>query len=435
MSDVMQRAYRAFSPSPLTLDEQQLYVDLDEVRGSTGVVKRLATTIRLTEKPTCQILTGHRGSGKSTELRRLQHELEHPADGGKFFCVLCRADEDIDRNDVDFHDVLIAIVRQLATALRERLQVSLKSSYFKDRWLRLKNLLASEVALEELELPVGLLKLSGAIKNSPDVRSAIRKVLEPDTTNWLTAANDVIDQAILELSRQGYQGLVVIVDDLDKMIVRQQAATEYSTAEHLFIHRSGQLTAFNCHVVYTMPLEVAYSHHEQNLKNLYGGHVPVVSMTKVLFRPPSTAPFGKGMRKFQELISRRLMNADVVESDVFASDEVRDELIRLSGGQPTELMTLLREAMITELPIAANALKRARAEGRKAYSRQLRTDHWPIIEEVRRTGSVTRSKENEAAFRELLDSRALLLYMNDDEWYRPNPLVADVLPQPKAPAE
>jgi hypothetical protein len=58
----------------------------------------------------------------------------------------------------------------------------------------------------------------------------------------------------------------------------------------------------------------------------------------------------------------------------------------------------------------------------------LRKDHWPLIEEVRRTGDVVRTLDNETAFRELLDSRAILLYENGEEWYGVNPAIDELPP-------
>ena len=46
------------------------------------------------DKPTFQLLAGHIGSGKSTELRRVQKELETGDD--RFFTVFCQVLEDID---------------------------------------------------------------------------------------------------------------------------------------------------------------------------------------------------------------------------------------------------------------------------------------------------------------------------------------------------
>jgi len=113
----------------------------------------LANKIRLSEKLTCQLVTGHRGSGKTTELRKLQNELENFTE--KLFVVFCEIDEDVDRNDIDFPDVLIAIVRQMAFQLNDRLKIKLKPGYFKQRWDELKRLLSSEVVFENVDLQAG----------------------------------------------------------------------------------------------------------------------------------------------------------------------------------------------------------------------------------------------------------------------------------------
>jgi len=219
----------------------------------------------------------------------------------------------------------------------------------------------------------------------------------------------VIGEAVLELGKKGYSGLVVLVDDLDKMVVRPQEDLGCTTAEYLFVNRAAQLTAFQCHVVYTMPLSLAYSHHETTIKNSYEGHVPVVPMTKISKRPPESGAHLPGMKRFRQIIAARIGKARPGKEKVFDSEETRDELIRLSGGQPTELMTLVREAIIAHgLPIRGESLQRARIEGKREYRRQLRLDHWPILEEIRRSGDYTRTIKKEPAVRELLDSRAIL---------------------------
>ena len=232
----LKKIYAAFDPAPLKPGQHELYVNLDGVRGDAGIVRHLERKIRLSDKPTCQVLTGHRGSGKSTELGRLQHVLQEVDDGGdRYFVVLVQADDHMDRNDVDFPEVLIAIVRQLAEDLRKRVDIKLKPGYFKVRWERIKTLLGSEVSFDGLDLEAGMAKLSATIKDSPDARLEVRKLLEPDTNNWLIAANDVIGKAKQELQAKGYQDLVIIVDDMDKMVTRAHESAGCSTTEYLFM--------------------------------------------------------------------------------------------------------------------------------------------------------------------------------------------------------
>ena len=432
MCDLTQRVYRVFSTAPIKPDQEALYVDLDDVRGQADVVRRLDRRIRLADEATCQVLAGHKGSGKSTELFQLKRELE--SGDSPYFVVYFDVTQEVDANDVDFPDVLIALVRQLAVQLDERQAIKLKPGYFKDRIQRLGDLLTREIDFESFDLQTALGSVSGKIRSSPDARFEIRKLLEPDTSNLLYAANDVIGEAIIELREKGFSGLVVVVDDLDKMAVRLHDDAGCRTDEYLFVNRAAQLTAFKCHVVYTMPLSLVYSHHEQNIAALYGGDVPVVAMTKVRKHPPSHAAFEPGVRRFRQIIDARLTAAKASFEEVFDSAETCKKLILLSGGQPTELMTLVREAIVThDLPIDDESVERARIEGRREYARLLREDHWPIIERIRSTGRYTRTRETEQTFRELLDSRAILQYVNNEEWYGLNPLVADIESPAKGP--
>ena len=121
--------------------------------------------------------------------------------------------------------------------------------------------------------------------------------------------------------------------------------------------------------------------------------------------------------------------------DLDQSGKVGDDLIKVTGGQPTELMSFIRESIATSgLPITSQGVKRCRFETMRTYRRQLRADHWPLIQEARRTGQIVRTDDNEKPFRELLDSCALLLYRNDEEWYGVNPCIDDLAAPAPPPA-
>jgi hypothetical protein len=182
-------------------------------------------------------------------------------------------------------------------------------------------------------------------------------------------------------------------------------------------------------MVYTLPLPLAYSSQAPALHSSYGTSIPVVPMTKVATRPPENAPFEPGIAKFRDMIDTRLASIQADRKHVFESDAVRDRLIHLSGGQPRELMILIREAFAKDdLPITAAGLTFAARDIRRSYARQLRRELWPIIEQVRATGRIERTADNDELVRELLDSRAILAYVNDDdeEWYNLNPIIADL---------
>lgn len=425
--DLVKRIYQAFDPSPLRQEERELYVDLDPVRGAASVVERLARPIALARRPTCQVLTGHRGSGKSTELHRLQHRLENPSSGQpRFFTVFCTLDEDVDRNDLDFPDLLTAVMRNLGREIHQRLNVQLEPGYFRKRWQDLKSLLGSEVSFDGLDLEVGCMKIATSIKASPKARAAVREMLEPDTSNLLNAANEVIGQAIKAVIAQGYNDLAIIVDDLDKMVVRPHPSAGKNTAEYFFVDREAQLRAFQCHVVYSMPIALAYSCQEATIAQLYGGNPRVVPMVKVVTPPPTCERYQPGYDAMQMIIRTRLEHIRVSHDQVFCETSVMDKLIALSGGQPRELMILIGQALLTGLPITLHSVELAARDGRRAYARQIRSEHLPILRQVATTGRLERCAGTEELIRELLDNRAILQYVNDEEWYGLNPLLPPV---------
>ena len=435
MADLAKRIYKVFDTAPLRPDQQELYVDLHEVRGDADVVSRLASRIEFDDDPTCQVLAGHRGSGKSTELLRLKQRLE-AGDAPRPFVVVVETDKDVDRNDVDFPQILMSVVRQTAGQLKG-VGIDLKPGYFADRVRRVQKLLTTPIELDEVGLDAGLATLSATMKASPDAREQINKLLEPDTNNWINAANDVLGDATLQLSKLGRGRLVILVDDLDKMTVRTHPDAGCMTDEYLFVHRAPQLTSFLCDVVYAMPVSLAYSHLAAEIRRSYGGdEIPVVPMVKVRHKPPSTERYEPGIEKFRQLADARCRSASAGRHDVFADNATLDDLIALSGGQPSELMSLVRQSIVSgRFPLDAEAVRRARVAGQREASAWLRSEHWPLIEQVRETGEYHRTERTEPIFRQLLDGRAVLQYVNDKRWYGLNPFVADLEPPPFADVE
>ena len=421
MEDLIRKIYRIFDPDPLSAEEENLYVDLNEVRGSSGFVSKLVNNIKLSDEKTCQIVTGHRGSGKTTELRRLQKKLEEE----KFFVVFCEILQDIDPEDIDFPDLLISIVRNVAGQLRERAEIELKPGYFKDRWENIRGLLGREIDFESVNLNAGMLQLGMKIKGSPKVRQEIRKALEPDTSNWLQAANDIIGKAKLELRKKGYNDIVIIVDDLDKIVLKPHPQANCTMGEYLFINRQAQMNGFQCHMVYTIPIAQAYSSKERIISNLYGiKSIPVVPMTKI--KTDENKKHSPGFDKFVELIQKRLEHIGAKIDYAFDSKKTLGELIHLSGGQPRELMVLIRDASSSEgVPITQESIKRSVRDIRIAYARQLGKSQWDIIKQVKKDKNFTRSPDTEKDWMDLLDSRAVLQYINEKEWYDVNPLVPE----------
>ena len=107
---LLKNLYNAFDPfRPLPPGDPN-YVDCREVRGDGDILEDLGNRILLSEQKTCQLYSGHRGAGKSTELLKLKQALEEQ----NIYVVYFAADEeDIESEDAQYTDILLACTRHI----------------------------------------------------------------------------------------------------------------------------------------------------------------------------------------------------------------------------------------------------------------------------------------------------------------------------------
>ena len=80
------------------------------------------------------------------------------------------------------------------------------------------------------------------------------------------------------------------------------------------------------------------------------------------------------------------------------------------------------------LPISDASLDRIRRENKRDFKRPLLLEDWQILEVIRRGEPFERSADQEERFRLLLESRTILQYVHDEEWYGLNPFVEMLTP-------
>ena len=98
------------------------------------------------------------------------------------------------------------------------------------------------------ELSVGIGKITAKTKESPRLRNQLRQYLEPRTSSLLEAVNqELFARANIELRAMGKQGLVVIIDNLDR-VDNSPKPSGRTQSEYLFVDRGEQLSSLNCHV-------------------------------------------------------------------------------------------------------------------------------------------------------------------------------------------
>ena len=414
--------YAAFDPevpSPGRLND--IYVNLDDARGG-HITAGLIRELRLANpaSPVCKLLSGHKGSGKTVELMHLKQELEQ---NGDFTVIHWLADETIDLMAVDFPDLLLGLVAKIAKDLRDRFGIALKPGYFATLPTRLKDFLRSDVTITEGDFAAGFATITATLKQSPTVRATVRAALDPESETLLTAANVLLRQAKAELKRIGKSdNLVLLVDDLDKGGWEKHPTAGITTGQFLFVNRYAQLTGLESHVIYTLPLELAYGGIAGTLQSRYG-QIPVIPMVEVRKRPPESASHSIGVERMRAVVTRRLDTISLVKEDAFA-DGIMDQLIHASGGEPRQLMHLVSDALLHgALPIGKEAADRAVTLATRTLRRTMSREDWEIVRSVATDGILPVDAATETRVRSLLFNRQVLQYCNGEEWFAPSPLL------------
>jgi hypothetical protein len=213
-ADPISRFVQACNPSEALEPTDPRYVDFDQARGG-NVVDRIVRAFRRANKPDCKLFAGHRGIGKTSELKRLQSILEQAGGGAPpFLVVFVDATRQLDSNDLDFPDLLVLLAGELQKQLRSAAVTGFSgtTTYLKRLWDDLVGLLGKEIRIEsaDVELPFGSLALE--FRNRPTQRMRLRENVESMATDLLHAVNQLLDEANAALRASGRAGLVLIVN-------------------------------------------------------------------------------------------------------------------------------------------------------------------------------------------------------------------------------
>ncbi len=404
-------------------EDQHYYIDFSSVRGGHVIDElRNYITVLSPDEPTCQLFTGHIGCGKSTELLQLKAALE----GEGFQVVYFESDRDLEMSDVDVGDIFLTIARRVSESL-ESIGIRIKPGYFQNLFTEIKDILQTSVELSEVEFSVGIATITAQTQSSPKLRDKLRGYLEPRTNGIIDAINqEVLEPAIKKLKQQGKNGLVVIVDNLDR-VDNAPKSWGRPQQEYLFVDRGVQLRSLNCHVVYTMPLALRFSNEFGPLTQRFKDP-KVLPMVQVQLRDGSEC--SEGMAKLRQLVlarafpeldqEQRLKNI----TKVFDSPETLDHLCRVSGGHVRNLLRLLNNSIQKQmaLPISRNSLEEAIGDYRNERVLAIDPDEWTLLRRVAQEKKVV----GDQGYQTLI--RSLFVYEYRDRkgsWFDINPILAE----------
>jgi AAA ATPase domain len=421
--------YNSFNPFRPLEPGDNFYVDCHAVRGNDNIVRELGKKIERSMESTCQLYTGHRGVGKSTELKRLKQYLE----GKGCKVIYFASDDDLDTEDTQYMDILLACVRHILEDLQKNADARPVVNWLKARWESLSDLALTEIRVEDWTLETGIgqfARLTATLRQVPGTRQKIRELIDIHSISLIESLNQFIDEAKQKLR---VERLVVMVDNLDRIapVLQENGDTNHET---IFIDRSNQLRGLNCHVIYTVPLPLIYSNKASTLRDTYGDF-QVLPM--IMVQDPTGQDFPDGLAKVQELIVRRVQpyipavnSPAALVGSIFESEAALRQLCVMTGGHLREVMQVMQVAMdlSDQFPLTLGTLRQALSRARRVYRDTVDQENWPKL------AAVAKAKQlhNEEEYRQLLFSRCVLEYRYTDangkeqRWHDVHPLLKDV---------
>ncbi|MGB3532929.1 MAG: ATP-binding protein [Microcoleaceae cyanobacterium] len=435
--------FRASNPAKTlnvgTDEDRDYYIDFSSVRGGK-LIKQIARTITILspDAPTCQLFTGHIGSGKSTELLRLKAELEQ----SRFHVVYFESSQDLNMADVEITDILLAIVRQVsesiesvgvelyATELQAILWDMVKVSHHK------MDSPGSEIAQinypdfnlnQSLSLAELIQTITARARNSREIRALLRQYLEPRTSDILELINrEIIIPFVQKIQQLNQAGVVIIIDNLDR-IISSQTISGRSQPEYLFIDRGNQLNQLSCHVVYTIPLALIFSNDLGQLTNQFGGDPKTLPMIPVKLQNNQLCQ--AGIHLLRQLILTRAFpkmnpnNYHTLVTDIFDHMDTLDRLCLISGGHVRSLLVLLYSCLQKQdPPLSRQILEEVILQRRSQLLLAIEPEEWIMLNQVSKTKKLSGLTDSKT----LLQSLWVFEYRyQKDYWFDVNPILKE----------
>jgi len=238
----LETALNNLSNDALTFENfTDFYVETDNTRGERPVstIKRILSEHPLESKHI--LFTGFRGCGKSTELIRLQKDLFD-----NFMIINFSVRHELDSISFSHTELLIATMKQLfGKAIEEKLNIDENVLKPIENWNIVKSLVENKSEGYTGEIETGgsigaklpwlfeiFTKLTAKAKFENSYREELKQEIQPNVTYLISSCNILIRE-IKKLLEVKNKGLLVIIEDLDKI--------DLAVGEDLFLRYSERL--------------------------------------------------------------------------------------------------------------------------------------------------------------------------------------------------
>jgi len=382
----------------------------------------LGRGIEWTPGESVQLFSGSRGTGKSTELRRLRKHLK---DEG-YLVALCDMQDYLNLSTpVDITDFLMAVAGGFGEVLVQEGLLD-NSPTYESYWTRFKNFLTrTNVDLTEIsgKIPAGAaeIDIKANLKSDPTFRQRLQERMAGFLGLLVKDVHSFIEDCVKALKQKhgSDKEAVLLLDSIEQIRGTSINADQVQASmETLFASHADNLRFPNLHVVYTVPpyLKVRYP----NLGALYDpGGVQVLPAIKVTDRADHSA-VGRGLN-----VMERVLKARGDWGRLLGPRQRLDRVSLSSGGHLRDFLRIIAEVIrrADQLPVSEVTLDNA--------INQIKIEFLPIadkdaqwlarIAETHEAGLADKSQLDD--FARFLDTHLALCYRNGGEWFDVHPLI------------
>lgn len=415
-TDKLREFYRQLALDPLEPGDPR-YVPL--YHPEEDPVLALMEGVQFSPGESTQLLSGYRGSGKSTELKRLKQYLEND----RYAVILVDIEDYLNTAaPVDIVDFLLALVAAFEEA-------SAPGAKHKGLLSRLTGILGRvRISEANVKVPGSILELKLSLKSSPAFVDQLRQYLAGSLGELVKDVRELMAELVKATltAHPSATEVVLLVDSAEHF--RGTLTTDadvQASVENLFFNQADNLQFKNLHVVYTVP---------PYLKTRVGGAAgkyrpgtPLQVIPAVKVRGSDGQEDEAALTALQVIVERRGDWKLLLGDD---GSQLR-RISLASGGHLRDLIRLLQEVIrrslrVEQLPtpervvsgaidqIAREFLPLADDDALALW--RVHGDHDSPMESI--AGGLT-------TLSRFLDTHLLLCYRNGREWYDVHPLIVE----------
>lgn len=407
------------------IDDAKLYVEGMHSVNGVSPVDELRTNIAMSERPGTWLFTGHRGVGKSTELRRMAADLRMQghlvivADMGEYLNLA---------EPVNTETLLLTLAAALADGADHALGGSrLEAGYAQRLWSYLQT---TEIKLAEIspQLALGDAKLTFKmqLKNNPAFREKVVQAVQGALGTLAAQVREFAKTVASDLRTQRNDAarVILILDSLERLrVTGADAQVCYDAIARTFDVNGEHLKMESIDVIYSVPPYLPFL--VPRIGSYFGVEVCTLPHVKV-FETPSALASDSAKPPSPCATGVALMVASVVKRYAAVEQLIpRTMLERLalaSSGSVRDYFRLIK-SVCTKAKVA-NAPVPLQGEQWVSMAEQVLRNEMPLakddkiwLREVRKThGTGLDSIANLHQLARLFDSGVILNYRNGRDW-------------------